>query len=444
MKRKLLEHDPKKVLVATTTTASGIKSKRKVEERSELDRLLCFVTTTIRRAGKVAKSQEILKVVKRLKKQKSQHEKLVVLVETASSSSPAILDEQQQDIMSSRSDFHKLIQKSQKKIESLERRLHHVKQLEMDHLLKVCMKRLGLKLLGVDIDAIDAPWTSLNKISTTNDASLYPCDDKDETPSSTLTVGTTMDDCTTKGNDFHNSTKCDIMTQAHEQQQQQIVETLLLHKNLSTAMDLLNTKITDYRRQLLLIAGEDEIPGNRPIVYRRDRKKARQQQQHQQWSKINKSKSLTHEGPGSMFVESLSGEAPPSEATTAFAQFSHYGPGSKDLLFTEKKNRPGQRARRAKAIVQQAKKEGKEWDSSVNWREPKSKKKKKERMEPLVGEGSITLSTGLAANKSIQATDIALMGKDWKENGKAHPSWLAAKARQTHGMTEFKGKKITF
>lgn len=442
MKRKVLELDPKKVVVATTTTTSGIKSKKKVEERSDLDRLLRLVTTTIRRAGKVAKSQEILKVVKRLKKQKSQHEKLVVLVEAASSSSSAILDEQQQDIMSSRSDFHKLIQKSQKKIESLERRLYQVKQLEMDELLKVCMKRLGVKLLGVDIDAIDAPWASLNQISTTNDVSLYPCDDKDENPSSTLTIGTTMDDSTTRDSGFHNSAKCEVMTQAHEQQQQQqIVETLLLHKNLSTAMDLLNTKITDYRRQLLLIPGEEEIPGNRPIVYRRDRKKARQQQQHQQWSKINKSKSLTHEGPGSMFVESLSGEA-----TTTLAQFSHYGPGAKDFLFTEKKNRPGQRARRAKAIVQQAKKEGKEWDSSVNWREPKSNKKKKEGMEvkPPIGECSITLLPGLAVNASIQATDIALMGKDWKENGKAHPSWLAAKARQTHGMTEFKGKKITF
>jgi hypothetical protein len=409
-KRKLLgvELDPlpkNSVVVSTSTT--------KVE-RSDLDRLLRLVITTVRRAGKVAKSQEILKVVKRLKKQKSQHEKLVVVLteETSASTETALLDKQQQQ-----QQVVKVIQKSQKKIESLERRLNQVKQMEMDMLLKVCMRRLGLKLLGVDIDAEASRLSSLkNKIST------------DDTPA----IGSEIMD--------------DVGEQ--QQQQQQIVETLLLHKNLSTTMDNLNKKITEYRRQLLVrTSGEGDITaGDRPIVYRRDRKKARQQQQQQhpqqQWSKINKSKNLTHVGPGSMFVESLSGEpSSPLPENTTHAQFSHYGPGANDLLFTaEKKNRPGQRARRAKAIVQQAKKEGREWDTSVNWREPKPKKKTKQNTEtePSVGEKEI-------ANTSIKATDIALMGKDWKADGKAHPSWLAAKARQTHGgMTEFKGKKITF
>jgi hypothetical protein len=384
---------PKKAVVVS-------KSKTKVE-RSDLDRLLRLVMTTIRRAGKVAKSQEILKVVKRLKKQKSQHEKLVVVVpvEPSASSSTALMLEQQH--------VPKVIHKSQKKIESLERRLNQVKQMEMDMLLKVCMRRLGLKLLGVDIDAEVALLSSLkNKIST------------DDTPA--------------RGSENRDDVE----------QQQQIVETLLLHKNLSTTMDNLNKKITEYRRQLLArTSGEGDISADdRPIVYRRDRKKARQQQQ--QWSKINKSKNLTHVGPGSMFVESLSGEpSSPHPEDTTHAQFSHYGPGANDLLFaTDKKNRPGQRARRAKAIVQQAKKEGKEWDTSVNWREPKPKKKTKQitKVEAPVGEED-------TANTSIKAADIALMGKDWKADGKAHPSWLAAKARQTHGgMTEFKGTKITF
>jgi hypothetical protein len=39
-----------------------------------------------------------------------------------------------------------------------------------------------------------------------------------------------------------------------------------------------------------------------------------------------------------------------------------------------KKNRPGQRARKAKAMAMESKMAGRAWDSSINWREKKKRK----------------------------------------------------------------------
>jgi hypothetical protein len=36
------------------------------------------------------------------------------------------------------------------------------------------------------------------------------------------------------------------------------------------------------------------------------------------------------------------------------------------------------------------------------------------------------------------------MGKTWKEEGNAHPSWAAAAAQKSQGIAKFEGKKITF
>jgi hypothetical protein len=39
---------------------------------------------------------------------------------------------------------------------------------------------------------------------------------------------------------------------------------------------------------------------------------------------------------------------------------------------------------------------------------------------------------------------IASMGKTWKDEGNAHPSWVAAAAQKSQGIAKFEGKKITF
>ena len=379
------------------------KRKRGGEKKSsegsptDLDRLVRFVTKTLRRVGKVAKAHETQKVVKRLKQQNAQHAELLLVMHS--------------DDSSNNSAAERTIRKSSKKIDSLERKLLHMKQFEMDVLLKLCMKRLGLKLLGVDLDraVAEAHRQQLPRSSTI-------CTSSNDNACCGIASTTNQDskDATTSRKNSDNINE-------------ELVETLLLHKNLSVAMDMLNKRITEYRKELLRAAGED-IPPER-IMYRRDKKKLQQQSSSQQWS--NK-KRQHHEGPGSMFLDSLSGEVDNSYSS------SRYGPADVEPYHYEmKKNRPGQRARQAKAMIQQAKKEGKSWNASINWRPKKATIKTEE-------EVTQEKEPSLHKKKKIEAAEVADMGKDWKAEGKAHPSWAAKQHVQKSSIAPFMGKKITF
>ena len=101
-----------------------------------------------------------------------------------------------------------------------------------------------------------------------------------------------------------------------------------------------------------------------------------------------------------------------------------------------KKNRKGQRARRAKAMALEAKREGKIY-KSINWRPKKSN-------DDMNDEANINAS-GLGKEMEVKAADVAEMGKDWKNDGKAHPSWAAKEhAKKQSGIAAFAGKKIIF
>ena len=93
----------------------------------------------------------------------------------------------------------------------------------------------------------------------------------------------------------------------------------------------------------------------------------------------------------------------------------------------------------------EAKKNGKKYES-LNLREKKQKPRRDddprgeiERAEPQVS------ASGLRAGDTVKARDVATMGKDWKDEGKAHPSWAARQAsKEKAGISQFAGKKITF
>uniref|UniRef100_A0A6V2HBK2 Bud22 domain-containing protein n=1 Tax=Ditylum brightwellii TaxID=49249 RepID=A0A6V2HBK2_9STRA len=162
-----------------------------------------------------------------------------------------------------------------------------------------------------------------------------------------------------------------------------------------------------------------------------------------------------HGTTSNLFIDSLSGgggaDGEADDSHTENYNGNPYGPGGDDYYneggqMNLKKNRPGQRARKAKAMAIQAKKEGRTWDSSVNWRE-KKKTKPEDENENGGNKQQTTTASGLKADTKIEAKDIAGMGKSWKEEGKAHPSWAARqtqKAKSGVGIVEFTGKKITF
>ena len=197
---------------------------------------------------------------------------------------------------------------------------------------------------------------------------------------------------------------------------EELVERMLRHKRMVTAMETWNDKVTEYRRWLLR---RQERVSDLPDFIKES---------------SNSKQASTKRGAdgGGQFV-CLGGTSMEEDG-----ELGYYGPGGADqddeyASIVKKKNRPGQRSRKAKTLAIQAKKEGRKWDSSLNWREKKSAPKEEEAKE--------------ASTKPVapaKAADIATMGKTWKEEGKEHPSWAARKQSKNAGIVAFTGKKITF
>ena len=239
-----------------------------------------------------------------------------------------------------------------------ETRLEALKNLSLDHLVRVCLHRLGM----------------FNLIPEAEDQNT---DDRSK--------------------------------QEKDEQQQQLVELMLKHKRLTSAMDVWNAKVTEFRRWYL--RRQDVV--NRVPFYEPEPKK-----------KTNGAENNNHAA--GLFVN-LSGAAPqPPDAGEGY----QYGPGQGFEPVVRKKNRQGQRGRRAKAMAIQAKKEGRYHNQSFNWREKKQKDEEEHQERST-------------APKPVDPAKIAEMGKTWQQDGQAHPSWAAKQSKKV-GIAEFKGKKITF
>ena len=347
----------------------------------------------LHREGKIVKSFECQKIVRGIK------------------DANETLDQLQQ-----KSDGGKEVEKAKKKVSTLESKLERTKKLELDVLVSVGLKRLGIVSLDPKLNSID----------------------EDET-----TEFKTLDDANDQSQDPFYTT---------------LIETMLRHKRLSTAMDQINDKVSDYqswathREEVLLTDNSEQLRG----------KKKKKKQTHQQnrenetlvvagSTKRHKIDLGGHEGTSGLFIGSLSGQKVEGYSDDEAEGYEGYE--DEGLYEKKKKNRPGQRARKAKAMAIEAKKAGRTWDSSINWREKKedtehddSRGGRKHHDRDTnkrrgKGEKAVAESTKPAKAKS---QDIATMGKSWKEEGKAHPSWAAAAAQKSQGIVEFKGTKITF
>lgn len=199
------------------------------------------------------------------------------------------------------------------------------------------------------------------------------------------------------------------------QDDEKLVERMLRHKRMISAMDTWNDKVTEFRRWHLK---RQERISNVPD-FSTDKKN------------MPKKKQKKDDTASDMFV-CLGGASMDEEA------MAHYGPAGQEdeyAAIVKTKNRPGQRARKAKAMAIQAKKEGRDY-VSVNWREKKPRPKDD-------GDKFQNKKTGGSKPQPAQAAEIAAMGKSWKEEGKEHPSWAASQSQKA-GIVAFQGKKITF
>jgi hypothetical protein len=206
-----------------------------------------------------------------------------------------------------------------------------------------------------------------------------------------------------------------------------LVEKMLQHKRLGAVMEAWNEKVTEYRRWCL--RRKDAVSGVPSFV--------------EDMQPKNMKKAKRHDDLPSMFV-SLGGllDDEVDGVESEDNKYLAYGPAS-TMEMEIKKNRPGQRQRQAKAKALEARKEGRIVDKSLNWREKKRvDDNDNANMVNMVNTSASTNSKNIKP-KGVDAAKIAGMGKTWKEDGKAHPSW-AASASQKTGIVAFSGKKITF
>lgn len=309
----------------------------------------------------------------------------------------------------------KLLAKTQKRRAKLEQKLEQTKKFELSSIVDVGLKRLGVLNLMSD-------------------------DEKDAT-------------------DEKNASSKPSSSQADDPFYVDLIESMLQHKRLSSAMDQLNDKVTDFRqwstrRQNMLMGEDDPAYVDQYTGGNKKRKKQMQQDRTNETlvfagGKRNGRNMGGHEGTSGLFIGSLSGI--PVEGDDEGGEDGEDDYGYDDIIDPpKKKNRPGQRQRKAKAAAIEAKKAGRTWDASNNWREKKKGVRRDDsrsndgRRGNEAGRDNRRHSDNAESAKPRKAEEIAEMGKSWKEEGNAHPSWAAAAAQKSQGIQAFQGKKITF
>lgn len=220
----------------------------------------------------------------------------------------------------------------------------------------------------------------------------------------------------------------------------QLMNDILKHKRIVAVMQNIRVKVSEYNTWL---AREEE--------WLAGKKHNEKKQSDKSGKSLKRNRNDYDSADNDIFIGSLAnngdelsgyGDADEEEGGNedeGFTDFENYD----DLQMT-KKNRMGQRQRKARAKAIEAANKGKVLgkDQSLNWR-PKKQKRDDSHKE----KSKVESASGLDISKNVQVAEVANMGKNWKDEGKAHPSWAAREAQKTKsglGIVEFKGKKITF
>ncbi len=304
--------------------------------------------------------------------------------------------------------------KAEKKIQNLEEKLKMTKSLDLDEVVNVCLQRLGLD----PTKAWSKKQKKCNKILNQQDK-----EEEDKEKSS-----------------------ISIAHEAVKMYHSKLIESILNHKKMVSVVDIVNESAAEHNRW---IAREEERLNSGGKKKRPSKKKIR---------KNNRSSDISaHIADSGLFIDSLAGGDDDKDGYNEdiLKQYAGFGPeGENDNgydyeLYTDgepkkKKNRMGQRERKAKAMALESKKQGKTYDKSLftkKWYELKPKNPKKDDSN----RNKDHLASGLDSSKQVDVSEVVTMGQNWKDEGKAHPSWAARQVQKSKSLiSEFKGKKITF
>jgi len=237
----------------------------------------------------------------------------------------------------------------------------------------------------------------------------------------------------TCSSDTNNDGKCIAVSL---ELQQSLVERILKHKKLQAALENWNEQVTEYRRWCLRRQNRESHPppGNATKMQTQTAltKKIKKQKKGRAQLDESGGRAMNALPQKSLFLK-LGHESLVGAGDSADCEDLHYGPGS--FSDEKKKNRKGQRARRAKAMAIEAKLAGRlhRPEESLNWR-PKAKSTD-EIEEP-------------GDKQNLRPTACPRRSREMFEKPDSkealHPSWAAAKKNKESGIVEFKGSKITF
>lgn len=271
------------------------------------------------------------------------------------------------------------------------RKLQTLKVYALEPVLQECCRRLGLHQLDPKLQNINAIDVSVVSIGDS-----APCGAQDE--NKLAFAENLKGNCPPDDNSW-------------------ILERILHHKSMVVALESWNDQITEYRRWCL--RQQERLEG---VVRENSAKKEKKSAAGE--VKISKGDPLGIRE--SLFVI-LGGAARADEedGTANEDPLAYYGPAGNSEV---KKNRKGQRARRAKVVALAAKREGRtiNRDESLNWRQSKAQRNDHEHDgRPGLQRGHQDISPSPSPPEHL------------------HPSWQARK-EQKEGIVAFQGTKITF
>ena len=414
-------------IIATTKPIQNKNKKRKrkrsktlskeelhnLEVNEHYSKLLHQSTKILRKATKLSKAFECQKIVRKIK---------------ASMTSLNDKDDHSNNCnihTAENLDDANTNQKLKKRVKSLEEKLKYIKSIDLEDIVQVCVNRLGLN--------------SLNPSKVEND--------KDNNDSESVDGNKYINQDETSSSEKYDST-----VKQNDKEYRTLIESIIQQKKVVSAMESINEFMLDYNRWL---ARKEEWLFGGNISSKSQKRKDRSNNNNSMDSKPNlknNNRSMIdtngHEINSGLFITSLAGNDIEYDDEIADDGQQDDREGQDYDLYTDfvpnKKNRMGQRARKARAMALEAKKQGKYEAGIKNWWEMKPKNPRRN----LDNKNDLTAS-GLDISKNVKAAEVVQMGSKWKEAGNAHPSWAARQVQKEKsgtgiGNIEFKGKKITF
>jgi hypothetical protein len=416
---------PTTTVVGTTMAGASSRkrqrptSKKQEEQQKYYDTLLHMCQKDLNKQAKTTKNFECQKLIRKLKDQ-GNHD----TTDTASTVDATATAASTGTVTTNTT-----------KMNRDEEKLQQLRDLPLEPVIRECLRRLGILTLNPKPNpaaaaAADAPGKTTPSTSTNTKTNLNVDNDEAQTAHTDQVVDDSQNDKKDK--------KDNELGTAGTEFNKDWIERILQHKRMREILEKWIVKVTEY---VSWCVKQEEGTTKKG-------KKSRKRVEEKQEEPTLQAEQLSN----SLFVRL--GDHPSDDDE------SDDEDGDGDVAEMEnqkKKNRPGQRARKAKFDAKQLRKEGPVPDSFQNWmpskkttrnpKQPDSNPNQSHGAGRSLDASSSKKSATPATNASAHQTGAAVQrpkpaGVAADEKG-LHPSWKASKGQQA-GIVAFQGKKTTF